>query len=658
MKTVLAELSILPFIGMLSNVSDRPSHDQQATEYVYAPIRAGEIRIITLRPGAWNEPLHASLRDVRLDNEPTYEAISYAWSSPIFDHVLYINDTVIKITESLFTAFRRVRYTQATNGTIPLWADAISINQDDIGERNQQVATMDQIFSKASKVLVWLGEANLDDEIALWTFKCFHNVGWKLIFEENFEDSFEQSKRSCVESPSAGLMVAPTQLRYLGVREGVQRCSAFLEKPWFGRLWVRQEVVLAREAVFLCGPLAMPGQEFISALDDFYLLCEHMQHEFLPKVREASEIAFALRYIFTMYTGNLNSPEQNILNILHKTRTLETSEPLDRVYAIRGLAGLQASDVLSPNYTIAPEALWCEVTKFLLTSSSGPEARRAKAQYSILAIPALQSESSSNNDISWVPNFSDMNHQCSNKFIIYNEVSSKGICSGGNQRSSQTFIFRDNGTLLARGLVITPLADVLSTWTCPALGDDQIGTPEYWLELVKNLAIWYQRCRCFAVQYGGESAVDRLPYVLLQGERSLRNSKGAPVEKTQLSFAEFHTIWTDLLRGDSAFADSVKVDGKLVYDDLTTYFCPRHRFQFRDKTQILAITVDQRLGMVSDNARPGDVVAVIQGAPYPFILRQREDGYWKIVGDAFVEGIMHGEKCPETEQEWRCLAIK
>jgi hypothetical protein len=40
-----------------------------------------------------------------------------------------------------------------------LWIDAISINQDNAEERNEQVKIMDKIYRGASKVLIWIGQA-------------------------------------------------------------------------------------------------------------------------------------------------------------------------------------------------------------------------------------------------------------------------------------------------------------------------------------------------------------------------------------------------------------------------------------------------------------------------------------------------------------------
>jgi Heterokaryon incompatibility protein (HET) len=44
-----------------------------------------------------------------------------------------------------------------------MWADAICINQEDISERNAQVRLMGDIYSNASKVATYVGEAPKED---------------------------------------------------------------------------------------------------------------------------------------------------------------------------------------------------------------------------------------------------------------------------------------------------------------------------------------------------------------------------------------------------------------------------------------------------------------------------------------------------------------
>ena len=96
-----------------------------------------EIRLCTLLPGSFDEPVACTLSIVSLDDKPEYESLSYAWSSPIFDKELVIRDCVhrsgipksddetitdkhltpdlsLTVTTSLYTAFRYLRKSDQT----------------------------------------------------------------------------------------------------------------------------------------------------------------------------------------------------------------------------------------------------------------------------------------------------------------------------------------------------------------------------------------------------------------------------------------------------------------------------------------------------------------------------------------------------------------
>lgn len=69
-----------------------------------------------------------------------------------------------------------------------------------------------------------------------------------------------------------------------------------------------------------------------------------------------------------------------------------------------------------------------------------------------------------------------------------------------------------------------------------------------------------------------------------------------------------------------------------------------------DRTRVLASTSKGYVGWIPETARLGDTVALLAGAPFPFILRKRPDGYFSVVGDAYIQGIMHGEAWPADNE--------
>ncbi|KAL8758832.1 MAG: hypothetical protein Q9199_001182 [Rusavskia elegans] len=127
-----------------------------------------EIRICTVHPGAFDDPIRCSLRTVSLQDDPEYETLSYAWGEPVFDHELLVDGAVLNVTRNLFNAVRYLR--RQYLGTVDdsswdpegsgiLWADAICINQGDIDERSSQVSLMGEIYSHGIKLHVWIGTA-------------------------------------------------------------------------------------------------------------------------------------------------------------------------------------------------------------------------------------------------------------------------------------------------------------------------------------------------------------------------------------------------------------------------------------------------------------------------------------------------------------------
>jgi hypothetical protein len=86
-----------------------------------------------------------------------------------------------------------------------IWIDAICINQEDNDEKGQQVQSMAKIYAKASRVIVWLGEAAGDSDHALEVIR---------------KAAEEQYTNSAIDKPNQ------------------QSIFTLLERPWFQRIWV------------------------------------------------------------------------------------------------------------------------------------------------------------------------------------------------------------------------------------------------------------------------------------------------------------------------------------------------------------------------------------------------------------------------------------
>ena len=122
------------------------------------------IRVLVLssvQPARENEALRGDLRVVSLDRRfepPTFEALSYVWGEDAASppRRLTCSGVDIPITQNCYDAIRTLH---CHFGIRTLWVDAICINQVNTGEKEHQIPLMRDIYSKARRVYIWLGNA-------------------------------------------------------------------------------------------------------------------------------------------------------------------------------------------------------------------------------------------------------------------------------------------------------------------------------------------------------------------------------------------------------------------------------------------------------------------------------------------------------------------
>ncbi len=166
----------------------------------YTPLPPRFIRLLRIHPNPGyrdsSVQLKIELKECLLD-AAEYDALSYTWgpatleeqeelSSQIFTTVarcypVLCNGKIIPVTRSLRNALFRLRYLEdpemAENHLskfdcrkLPyIWIDGLCINQDDPEERNQQVALMAELYSKANLTIAYLGEPDEHTLAALQT---------------------------------------------------------------------------------------------------------------------------------------------------------------------------------------------------------------------------------------------------------------------------------------------------------------------------------------------------------------------------------------------------------------------------------------------------------------------------------------------------------
>lgn len=227
------------------------------------------------------------------------------------------------------------------------WIDAICIDQTNVRERNHQVQMMRQIYSNAESVFAWLGE----EDSTVYT-----NVGM---------DFLAQRESLQAQTANVGRFWTPRQAKAV---------LALCERPYWTRMWIIQEILLANEITICCGSKAMPWYHLQRFFDDVAsIVLSWGQHIRLFPVLES-----AASGIVKAKSGWAGQQSQSLLNLLKLCRDQHSTDIRDKIYALHGLANDTSG--LDVDYGITPEQLLLAVLKHaceaLETSMSVRQSRK------------------------------------------------------------------------------------------------------------------------------------------------------------------------------------------------------------------------------------------------------------------------------------------
>ena len=645
------------------------------SEYEYSPLEPRHIRILYLHPGAFDDPLTGSLvhKPSKGLQRPKYHAISYVWGPSVFSRSIELNGRPLRITESLYSALRGLREHQPENYhwsrdirrysystslgendvdlDVPLWADAICINQECNEEKNRQVAMMAQIFRRAASVQIWLGDATPSDKLAFWMIQCVADY-------QSHNITFKNDHRSFVEHHKLWIVYYDAEdqidtFSFPDVGACFKATAMLSRKSWFHRLWVIQELAVARNAYFRCGQLIVDLTDLLIfarsihtwggiELSDAVLRDE----EFVESARIFQRLCEVAGQDKRQNMGLLDdrTPAERLCKLLPVITELNTFDQRDIIYATRELVAPGSTQYLLPNYNISLAQLWRNVAAFLLNTVTEPQ-----------ALPSMQEGSRITQLPSWVPDLGAMNSRCVSKLLQYTREAEYNS-AGGQQRRAISYS-PCGSKLFVQGHIVSLIDYVLESSSCPrrplhALGDIKC-LEDYFGTLVK----WRRTCARFLSDISLLKNKVPLATLLVQGQQFWQECKHEQMRDDLEYPLNCQKVLRTVNIDDAEMFDAS--DAELLHD-IQPFLPDLHgndTFAHLDTTSVLARISNESIGWVPPNTQRGDFVALIQGAPFPFILRRMGDRHYSIVGDAYIAGIMQGEACPKANDDWITLAI-
>ena len=514
----------------------------------------------------------------------------------------------------------------------------------------------------------------------------------------NNENGVENNRRSFVSERDYNEIIHDTEaydnhapeFRKMKPKTHLQRAlvavDCLVRRPWWRRVWVSQEVASAAlEPILICGRRAFT----MGQLQDATKQKDSMLATW--RTTTAGRVATSVSYRVSTLAGMRRmfrqewlSPESSgsprLAQLLRGSLTLEATDARDKVYALLSLADDREELGLVPDYTKSLNEVYTDVTRNvnrttgslnllcintnserLISSwasdwslgSSRPKSLwasghyKAAANWAVVAFPIKD------------PSILDVG----GKSVDDVAFKSRAIYLGRGDLSGRDFYTIRDTILGLMSLVYDSMREIMSypdhlvnknviRRNMLRLEPDPRNSDAFWRTLIANETAFTaietsknmlsttistpapeEFANMFEILlYSSEdgSEVDSTNHTWPR--RRLREMFESVVQTPRLRTKHFSRVPHDFMPGLS-FS---KRRAEYLRPLLTM-------LQLKLAGRVLFITTEGYMGLCSVGVEEGDVVSIILGCDMPILLRKRDESHRRVIGEAYVHGIMNGE---------------
>ncbi|KAI0191333.1 HET-domain-containing protein [Astrocystis sublimbata] len=558
--------------------------------YKYSSLPCDEyIRIATIFAGNDDDDLTISITNetFQANSPPLYEALSYVWGSEDDKQPVRIPDghgrSTLYVTRNLHIALRHLRYNDRPRR---MWIDAICIDQSNTVEKGPQVERMGEIYQLAARVVAWLGPAEDDSSTAMARMDY---IGSQI--------TLDPSGQIVPADLSSDARIADHQSRLDFPDQDMRAVYHLICRPWFDRLWIRQEIFLANaSAVIKCGASEMLWARFHLALRCLFLKPSGVSSDARLR-RQLGIRTIALQgFIFQPPIVHFDDFRRIFENCLCR-------DPRDRIYGVRSmLTETERAACGRPDYAKP----WTDVYQRIVQQMV--HSRKLNVLRDCELAPGDPSPS-------WIPTW-------------YRKTTEPMQMSPMLASSSirAHYEFSENGTLRVAGVV---KAMVKSSQ--PFSGIDNAGRPNPYDEIRDMLPAVSDPDEPYCT---GISMLEALARTFVMDVHCDSYTPCPADIRAQLS--------------DGGFQTMLRMVSGTTYDP--RHFQPRSpcgdylaQIVFKNGDKRFIECTDGYIGIAPPSTQAGDEVCVLLGCDAPMVLRSLGSGRYLVVGECFVEGLSMGE---------------
>jgi hypothetical protein len=251
-----------------------------------------------------------------------------------------------------------------------LWIDALCIDQSVNAERSHQVSIMGRIYSSASRVIVWLG-----------LYSGLAAEGLLFIDAAHLSDG--------LTSDTVGAEYVSDYLTSGTLRDYKDQLEKLFKIPYWTRIWIVQEYVLAKSIEVWLGCLKRDGKIFSWFVKQLRIRSEswwinlrsfplkHPELEPFYNLKQLPGMGIIIRRESEHQFSRSESPEGDVsysaqqfaMIICELGSNMRCADPRDQVYALLPLLSREASELLSipPDYSKTTAEVFASVVNALRT---------------------------------------------------------------------------------------------------------------------------------------------------------------------------------------------------------------------------------------------------------------------------------------------------
>ncbi|KAK6069997.1 heterokaryon incompatibility protein [Seiridium cupressi] len=650
---------------------------------IYQPLGNNSLRLLFIKPAHSDEQIECALVTIdQIDEAPEFEAVSYVWGQEKSPIPIICNGVRKTVTQNLANALTKLRplpnwgsvltwskehrlhssrnvwrhfarnrnedQEDKTSLQTAVWIDAICINQEDASERANQVKLMGRIFQRAHTVKIWLrdelsrrGPVPDTSSNSRWTLVQNHNASDHLRYHVDMPivlSFIAQALRNLQGQPNNLVTLRPiNDLQHRNMIYGLPPPSGvewsilrdFLSNPWFTRVWVVQEVVLARRAVAILGDWHVDWSALGQAASWYtakgFALPRSLKNplysdnDFLP----VSDAAILWE------TQMIPTKRLPLLSLLKDFRLRHATQDIDKLYATLGLAEQSTLShtnelhmLLQPNYGNSVETVYRDVARFL-TIEHGSVLVLAHVDRTPTETPGWPS---------WVPDWRHVKRSTE----IWNALEQEA-CQADNDEPLSMGIGQDENSLILQGVkadAVRAYGDRLDNY-----GLGHVTQPSEQQFVMAAWQLVTQRRQ--TVNRGGDLASwETLQTFLVTLTAGLLCHDGRAVDHDEEFLADA-VAWFRVFIGGYIPSNHNKQKPWMKrrrpdpghFHEAFARACLNRRF---------FTTREGFVGIGPDSMKEGDEVVILFGAKAPFLVRG-VGSRWHLVGECYISGLMSGE---------------